>query len=462
MSYDFGLVGLGVMGRNFILNVTDSKFSAIGLDTDPEKVEALKNEGAGKEVDATTDKAEFVKSLSQPRKIMLLVPAGGPVDAVIADLSPHLAEGDLIIDGGNSFFSDTDRRFELLQEKGIHFMGCGVSGGAKGARFGPSMMPGGSKESWEIVKPIFEAAAAKVGNDPCVAFLGNGSAGNYVKMVHNGIEYAMMQLISEVYDIMRTGLGRSNNQLHEIFDSWNKGRLQSFLVEITAEIFEKEDDQGTGDLVDKILDRAKQKGTGKWTSQNAMDLGVAIPAIDSAVSMRQVSALKEERVKAENMYGRKASPGGLLNVDQVESALYVSFIISYAQGMTQLAAASQEYDYGLDLETISKIWRGGCIIRSAILEDMRNAYKANPTLSNLLFDEDFASGVKGGLEDLKQTVAFAVNNNIPAMALSSTLNYLQAITTGRLPLNLIQAQRDHFGSHTYERLDKAGVFHSEW
>ncbi len=462
MSYDFGLVGLGVMGRNFILNVADNDFAAFGLDTDPEKVEALREEGKGKTVDGTTDKVEFVKNLSTPRKIMMLVPAGGPVDSVIEDLLPHLDKGDLLIDGGNSYFADTDRRFTYLEEKGIHFMGCGVSGGAKGARFGPSMMPGGSEASYEIVKPIFEAAAAKVGEDPCVAFLGKGSAGNYVKMVHNGIEYGMMQLISEVYHVMKVGLGKSNEQLHEIFDSWNKGRLQSFLVEITAEIFQKGDDKGSGHLVDKILDKAKQKGTGKWTSQNAMDLGSAIPTIDAAVSMREISALKDDRVKAEGVYGSKANNGGLLNVDQVESALYMSFIISYAQGMTQLAYASEEYGYGLDMETISRIWRGGCIIRSAILEDMRNAYKANPALSNLLLDEDFASGVKGGLEDLKQTVVFAVNNNIPVMALSASLNYLQAFTSGRLPLNLIQAQRDHFGSHTYERLDQEGIFHTEW
>ena len=461
MSYDFGLVGLGVMGRNFILNVADNNFSAYGLDTDPEKVEALRKEGTGKTVDGTTDKEVFIKELSTPRKIMLLVPAGGPVDSVINDLLPHLDQGDLIIDGGNSFFTDTDRRFEMLKEKGIHFMGCGVSGGAKGARFGPSMMPGGSEASYEIVKPVFEAASAKVGSDPCVAFLGNGSAGNYVKMVHNGIEYGMMQLISEVYDVMRSGLGKSNAQMQETFAEWNEGRLRSFLVEITADIFTHADEDG-GDLVDKILDKAKQKGTGKWTSQNAMDLGTAIPTIDAAVSMREISALKDDRVKAENIYGTKATGGGLLTVDQIETALYVSFIVSYAQGMTQLAYASEEYDYGLDLETVSKIWRGGCIIRSAILEDMRNAYKANPKLTNLLLDEDFASGVKGGLEDLKQTVGFAISNNIPVMGLSAGLNYLQAFTSGRLPLNLIQAQRDHFGSHTYERVDKEGIFHTEW
>ncbi len=462
MTYDFGLVGLGVMGRNFILNVADNDFAAFGLDTDPEKVEALKKEGAGKKVDGTTDKEAFVKSLSTPRKIMMLVPAGGPVDSVINDLLPFLDEGDLLIDGGNSFYTDTDRRFEQLKEKGIHFMGCGVSGGAKGARFGPSMMPGGSEESYEVVKPVFEAAAAKVGEDPCVAYLGKGSAGNYVKMVHNGIEYGMMQLISEAYAVLKHGLGKSNAELHELFSEWNSSRLQSFLVEITAEIFTKADDLGEGELVDKILDKAKQKGTGKWTSQNAMDLGAAVPTIDAAVSMRQISSLKEDRVAAEEMYGEKREGSYAITSSEIEAALYLSFIIAYAQGMTQLAYASREYGYGLDLETVSKIWRGGCIIRSAILEDMRNAYKADPNLVHLLLDEDFASGVKGGLEHLKNTVIFATGQNIPVMALSASLNYLQAFTSGRLPLNLIQAQRDHFGSHTYERLDKEGIFHTDW
>lgn len=462
MTYDFGLVGLGVMGRNFILNVADHDFSAIGLDTDPESVAALKSEGAGKVVTATTDKTEFVSSLSTPRKIMLLVPAGKVVDVVIEDLLPHLSEGDLIVDGGNSFFEDTDRRFNELKEKGIHFIGSGVSGGAKGARFGPSMMPGGSAESYELVKPIFEAASAKVNGEPCVAFMGNGSAGNYVKMVHNGIEYAMMQLIAEVYDLMKTGLGKSNAELHKIFDQWNNGRLQSFLVEISADIFTKKDEQGPGDLIDKILDKAKQKGTGKWTSQNAMDLGTAVPSIDAAVTMRGLSALKEDRLKAQEIYGNKGKTGGLLDVDQIESALYVSFIVAYAQGMAQLAAASREYGYELNLATVSKIWRGGCIIRSAILEDMMNAYNAIPDLSNLLLDEDFASGVKGGLEDFKEVVAYAITHNIPVMALGTSLHYLQSFTTGRLPLNLVQAQRDHFGSHTYERTDKDGIFHTEW
>ena len=324
------------------------------------------------------------------------------------------------------------------------------------------MMPGGSEASYKVVQPIFEAAAAKVQGDPCVAYLGKGSAGNYVKMVHNGIEYGMMQLISEAYAVLKHGLGKTNEELHQLFTEWNNSRLQSFLVEITAEIFTKADDLGEGELVDKILDKAKQKGTGKWTSQNAMDLGVAVPTIDAAVSMRELSALKEDRVAAEEMYGDKRKGSAAITSSEVEAALYVSFIISYAQGMTQLAYASEEYGYGLNLETISKIWRGGCIIRSAILEDMRNAFQADPQLTNLLLDEDFASGVKGALDHLKNTVIFAVDQNIPVMAMSASLNYLQSFTTGRLPLNLIQAQRDHFGSHTYERLDREGIFHTEW
>ncbi|MFY0686355.1 MAG: NADP-dependent phosphogluconate dehydrogenase [Cyclobacteriaceae bacterium] len=461
-GYDFGLVGLGVMGRNFILNVADHEFSAFGLDTDEAKVNALREEGEGKNVDGTTSKETFVKKLSTPRKIMLLVPAGGPVDAVINDLLPLLDKGDLIIDGGNSYFPDTDRRFKSLHEKGIHFMGSGVSGGAKGARFGPSIMPGGNKAAWEIIKPVFEATAAKVDGEPCVDFMGNGSAGNYVKMVHNGIEYGLMQLISEVYQVMKEGLGLSNEALHQTFDGWNKGRLQSFLVDITTDIFAKKDDVTGGDLVDMILDKAKQKGTGKWTSQNAMDLGVSIPAIDSAVAMRQLSSQKDTRIEAEKIYGKRSMGDNELSVEDVESALFFAYIVTYSQGMTQLAVASKEYNYELDMERISKIWRGGCIIRAALLEDMRKAYDRNGELKSLLLDSEFSEKVKGAVAGARKVLQYAISKEIPMMSLSSCLNYFDAFKSGRLPLNLIQAQRDHFGSHTYERIDKDGIFHTEW
>jgi 6-phosphogluconate dehydrogenase len=461
-SYDFGLVGLGVMGRNFILNVADNNFSAYGLDTDPEKVTALRAEGSGKEVDGTTDKKEFIANLSKPRKIMLLVPAGGPVDAVIEDLLPLLDKGDLIIDGGNSFFTDTDRRADYLASKGLYFIGSGVSGGAKGARFGPSIMPGGDKEAYALVKDVFEAVSAKVNGEPCVDYMGAKSAGNYVKMVHNGIEYGLMQLISEVYDVMKTGLGKNNQELHQIFTSWNQNRLKSFLVEITSEIFAKKDDLTSADLVDVILDKAKQKGTGKWTSQNAMDLGIPIPTIDVSVSMRAVSAFKDQRLKAEKLYPKPALPSNAPSVEDIENALYFSFIVTYAQGMTQMVAASKEYNYGLDLQVISKIWRGGCIIRAGLLEDMRKAFAKNNELQSLLLDETFAAELNKCMASMRKVVGFATAAGIPTAGMSASLSYFDAYTSGRLPLNLIQAQRDHFGSHTYERLDREGIFHTEW
>lgn len=461
-TYDFGLVGLGVMGRNFILNVADNGFAAYGLDTDAQKVSALRAEGVGKKVDGTTEKADFIQQLAKPRKIMLLVPAGNPVDLVIADLLPLLDKGDLIIDGGNSLFTDTDRRADELEAKGIHFIGSGVSGGAKGARFGPSIMPGGDKAAYELVKPIFEAVSAKVNGEPCVDYIGAKSAGNYVKMVHNGIEYGLMQLISEVYDVLKTGLGKSNPELHSIFTDWNQNRLKSFLVEITSEIFIQKDEHTGKDLVDIILDKAKQKGTGKWTSQNAMDLGTPIPTIDVAVSMRAISSFKSDRLIAEKLYPKPAIPQNLPSVEDIEAALYFAFIVTYAQGMTQLVAASKEYNYGLDLAVISKIWRGGCIIRAGLLEDMRKAFAKNNHLKSLLLDETFAKELNGAVTSTRKVVAFAVSAGIPVAGLSASLSYFDAFTTGRLPLNLIQAQRDHFGSHTYERLDKEGIFHTEW
>ncbi|OEK04709.1 NADP-dependent phosphogluconate dehydrogenase [Roseivirga misakiensis] len=461
-KFDFGLVGLGVMGRNFILNVADNDFSAIGLDLDKEKVDSLLSEGEGRVVHATQDKIEFINKLASPRKIMLLVPAGKPVDAVINDLKPHLSEGDIIIDGGNSFFTDTNRRFEELAADSIHFFGAGVSGGAKGARKGPSIMPGGDKQAYAFIKPIFEAASAKVNGEPCVAHLGNGSAGNYVKMVHNGIEYGLMQLISEAYLLMKNGMGRSNSEIQRAFATWNNGRLKSFLIEITSEIFNKKDDLADGDLIDAILDKGKQKGTGKWTSQNAMDLGIPIPTIDVAVSMREISALKSQRVAAENLYGKKAINSSELTIEQLEEALFFSFIVTYAQGMQQLVYASEAYNYELNLETIAKIWRGGCIIRAELLEQMRIAFDKNPSLENLLLDESFAEMIKPLLPSASKVITEGMNAQIPLAAMSAGLNYFNAFTSGRLPMNLVQAQRDHFGSHTYERLDRDGIFHTEW
>ncbi|WP_291966165.1 NADP-dependent phosphogluconate dehydrogenase [Maribacter sp.] len=463
--YDFGLVGLGVMGQNFILNVADNGFSAYGYDLDDEKVETLKTLGGDLDkVSASSNIKTFVKNLKQPRKIMLLVPAGKIVDAVIESLLPHIDKGDIIIDGGNSFFTDTDRRESYLQERGINFFGAGVSGGAKGARKGPSIMPGGSKSAYEHIKPIFEAVSAKYNGEPCVAYLGPKSAGNYVKMVHNGIEYGLMQLTSEIYDVLKKGGDYNNDELHGTFAKWNSGRLQSFLVEITSEIFEQKDDLTEGRLVDQILDKAKQKGTGKWTSQNAMDLGIPVPSIDVAVSMRELSALKDERIKADALYDRPT----VAHMDKekleslTEKALYFSFIITYSQGLHQLADASREYGYNLDISEIAKIWRAGCIIRAGLLADITEAFKAEPTLPNLLLSPNFVDKVKETIGAARELVAFGAQNGIPLPGLSNSLTYFDAYTSSKLPLNLIQAQRDYFGSHTYERLDREGIFHTEW
>jgi 6-phosphogluconate dehydrogenase len=464
-TYDFGLVGLGVMGRNFILNVADNGFSAFGNDLDKEKVEALITEGGDvHKVNASTDAKEFINALSTPRKIMLLVPAGKIVDAVIENLLPLLDEGDIIIDGGNSFFTDTDRREAYLKEKGINFFGAGVSGGAKGARLGPSIMPGGSKEAYQHVKPIFEAVAAKYNDEPCVAYLGPKSAGNYVKMVHNGIEYGLMQLTSEVYDLLKKAGGLTNKELHQTYAEWNEGRLQSFLVEISSEILSKKDDLTEGDLVDMILDKAKQKGTGKWTSQNAMDLGIPVPTIDIAVSMREISALKTERTKADQLYDRPTPEEVMKStlVDKCEQALYFAFIMAYAQGMHQLADASEEYGYELDLGEIAKIWRAGCIIRAALLADITEAYRSEPGLRNLLLSKSFIEKVQGTVAAARELVSYGAINGIPLPGLSNALTYFDAYTSQRLPLNLIQAQRDYFGSHTYERIDREVIFHTEW
>ncbi|MGF1560410.1 MAG: NADP-dependent phosphogluconate dehydrogenase, partial [Flavobacteriaceae bacterium] len=406
-KYDFGLVGLGVMGRNFILNVADNGFSAYGLDLDVEKVKALKDEGGDlTKVNASTSVKTFISALKLPRKIMLLVPAGKIVDSVIESLMPHIDRGDIIIDGGNSFFTDTDRREDYLQTKGLYFFGAGVSGGAKGARLGPSIMPGGSRTAYSHIKPIFEAVAAKYNGEPCVTYLGPKSAGNYVKMVHNGIEYGLMQLTSEIYHLLKKGGDFNNQELHQTFEKWNEGRLQSFLMEITSEIFAQKDDLTDGYLVDKILDKAKQKGTGKWTSQNAMDLGIPIPSIDIAVSMREISALKEERAKGEELYGRPL----IALLDKVEleklaeEATYFAFIMTYAQGLHQLADASKEYGYRLSIAEIAKIWRAGCIIRAALLADIAKAFEADTSLPNVLLSPQFTEKVRSTVAAARKLV----------------------------------------------------------
>ena len=463
-SYQFGLIGLGVMGRNFILNVADKGFTALGYDLDEAKVRALQEEGGDlSRVNATKDLAAFVQGLQTPRKIMLLVPAGKPVDAVIEALLPHAEAGDLIIDGGNSYFEDTDRREAYLGPKKIHFFGTGVSGGAEGARRGPSIMPGGDREAYRQVQPIFEAVAARYMGEPCVAYLGPKSAGNYVKMVHNGIEYGLMQLTAEVYDLLKQDGGLSNARLASEFREWNQGRLQSFLVEISSEILRQKDPLGNGELVDAILDKAKQKGTGKWTSQNAMDLGIPVPTIDISVSMRAISALKEAREAAHNRFGKPAA--GAPDTDlarDCEAALYFAFLLTYAQGLHQLAEASREYGYGLDLATVARIWRAGCIIRSAALEPIAEAFRQQPGLANLILADTFREPLLEASRAARRVAGRSIATGIPMPALCSALSYFDAFTSARLPMNLVQAQRDYFGSHTYERTDRDGVFHTEW
>lgn len=436
---------------------------------DAEKRNLLLAEGAGKAVEAAENITDFVNKLAVPRKIMLLVPAGKIVDSVINDLLPHLDKGDLIIDGGNSFYHDTERREAYLLEKNIDFMGVGVSGGEAGARHGASIMPGGSRESFERVRPILETVAAKVNGEPCVDYMGKSSAGHFVKMVHNGIEYGLMQLLAETFDLMKRGLGMGYEQMSETFAEWNRGELNSFLVEITAEVLRKKDDKTGAFLVEMILDTAGQKGTGKWTSQAAMDFGVPVPTIDSAVTMRQISALKHERIDASAKYAEQnlfaATPSAEMSariLDAVKNALQSAFIITYAQGLSLLHAASIEKNYDLNLATTAKIWRGGCIIRAALLEQFRVAFHENPELTNLLQNENIAQMLNKNINHLRETVIFAVSNGIPAACFSASLAYFDAYTSRRLPANLIQAQRDFFGAHTYQRIDEEGTFHTDW
>jgi 6-phosphogluconate dehydrogenase len=386
---------------------------------------------------------------------------------VIKDLLPLLQPGDLVIDGGNSYYADTDRRTQELTDKGIRFLGVGVSGGEQGARFGPSMMPGGSQEAYQVVKPIFESIAAKVNGEPCVTYLGPSSAGHYVKMVHNGIEYGIMQLISEAYDILKRGVGLTNDELHTVFTEWNNAELKSFLIEITANIFRQKDEQKEGHLVDYILDSAKQKGTGKWTTQCGMDLGVPLSIIDVAVTARYLSALKKERVAAaQTLSGPNASFNLNGNkqavVNQVKDALYFATIGAYAQGMHLLKVASESYNYNLQLDEVARIWRGGCIIRATLLEDITHAYRKNPALPNLLVDPALSAVLTGRQDSTRKVLTYAISAGIPVPALSASLAYFDAYRTERLPSNLIQAQRDNFGAHTYERVDTAGIFHTQW
>lgn len=461
---EIGMVGLGVMGRNLLLNILNHGCSTAGLDTDATKVRAFVDEADGKKADATTNPQAFVAMLRRPRAIMLLVPAGAAVDAVIRELLPLLSPGDLLIDAGNSHFRDTDSRYQALVGEHIHFFGMGVSGGESGARNGPSLMPGGPKKAYERVQPILEAIAAKVGGEACVTYLGPGSAGHYVKMVHNGIEYGLMQLISETYGLMKRGMGLSNEELADVYADWNQGELSSYLIEITSQILRRKDDETGKPLVDLILGVARQKGTGQWTSQEALELKVPTPTIDIAVAMRDLSGREMARQAASKALLGPAPTGKLSRdaIKHVQSALHAAMIITFAQGMAQLQAASEAYSYNLNLEAIARIWRGGCIIRAALLEGIRAAYKSSPDLPELMLDPMLAARLNSAQTDLRAIVRMSVKHGVSLAGHMACLIYFDAYRSGWLPFNLIQAQRDFFGAHTYERVDQKGVFHTRW
>ncbi|WP_078414467.1 NADP-dependent phosphogluconate dehydrogenase [Priestia abyssalis] len=462
-----GVIGLAVMGKNLALNIESRGYSVSVYNRSADKTEEfLKNEAEGKNFKGTYSIEEFVNSLEVPRKILLMVKAGGPTDATIEALKPHLEKGDIIIDGGNTFFQDTIRRNKELEEAGLHFIGTGVSGGEEGALKGPSIMPGGQKEAYELVEPILKAISAKVNEEPCCTYIGPNGAGHYVKMVHNGIEYGDMQLISEAYFIMKHVIGLSAEELHEVFAEWNKGELDSYLIEITADIFTKVDEETGKPLVDVILDTAGQKGTGKWTSQSALDLGVPLPIITESVFARFISAMKEERVKASKMLAGpevKAFEGNKEElIEAVRKALYMSKICSYAQGFAQMRAASEEYDWNLNYGEIAMIFRGGCIIRAQFLQKIKEAYDREAGLANLLLDPYFKDIVENYQSALRQVLSIAIERGIPVPSFSSALAYYDSYRTETLPANLLQAQRDYFGAHTYQRVDKEGTFHTEW
>ena len=531
----FGMIGLGTMGRNFLLNIAGHGIAGVGYDLDPKKRDLLLVEGKGLPVQSGSDVADFVSKLASPRSIMLLVPAGPIVDSVIKELLPHLQQGDLIIDGGNSHYTDTELREKSLSETGIGFMGIGISGGEEGARHGASIMPGGRREYYDRIEPVLQAVSAKVNGSPCVAYMGPGSAGHFVKMVHNGIEYGLMQILAETYDFMLRVLKMDYRQMSETFASWNDTELNSFLVEVTADVLGKVDAETGKPLVELVLDKAAQKGTGKWTSQSAMDLGVPVPTIDSAVSMRQISAQKETRILVSRKYGSRPTSseaqlktrgevvtsrpqddfkarlarqdaktgvsqqheGKTLDdeqladarhsvasgkghsrslevregfqadfessIEQLRNSLLGSFITTYAQGLSMLQAASEEKGYGLNLAEIARIWRGGCIIRSALLDGMQQAYLESPNLPNLLLDDRFAEVLHRTSKDWHITVGRFSESRVPSLCLGSGLSYFEAFRSERLPANLIQAQRDYFGAHTYQRVDKEGIFHTpDW
>lgn len=463
-KYELGVIGLAAMGQNLVLNIENSGHSVAVYNRTTSKMDGFIEERAqDKEIKPTYSLEELAQSLAKPRKVMLMVKAGRAVDIVIDNLIPHLEKGDIIIDGGNSYFKDTERRYQMLKEKGIHYLGTGVSGGEYGALHGPSIMPGGSKDAYGEVEDILIDAAAATEDGPCVTYLGPEGSGHYVKMVHNGIEYGVMQIIAEVYDLMRKGLDMEPGAMSDVFADWNEEH-QSYLIEITHEILDREDPQTGKPLIDIILDRAQQKGTGKWSVQDALDLGIAIPTIGAAVNARCLSALKDERREIAKVYQKPE--GDIADSDeflkQLEDSLYVAILTAYAEGMKLLQAASEEYDYNLNLAEIARIWEDGCIVRSFMLKPIQKAYKNKPGLTNLIIAPQFRGDFKKRIKGLRRVVTAARKLAVPVPAMSSALDYFDSLTSVELPANMIQGQRDYFGAHTYERRDKEGNFHTEW
>ncbi|KAA8786060.1 NADP-dependent phosphogluconate dehydrogenase [Paenibacillus amylolyticus] len=461
-----GVIGLAVMGKNLAFNIESKGFSVSVFNRSPEKTHDLLKEAEGKNLIGTFSIEEFVASLESPRKILIMVQAGKATDATIEQLLPHLDQGDIIIDGGNAYFPDTQRRSKELEAKGFRFIGAGVSGGEEGALKGPAIMPGGQESAYELVEPILTAISAKVGDDACSTYIGPDGAGHYVKMVHNGIEYGDMQLIGEAYHLLKSVLNVSVEELHEIFSEWNQGELDSYLIEITADIFSKYDPETGKPMVDVILDAAGQKGTGKWTSQSALDLGVPLSMITESVFSRFLSAMKDERIAASKILnGPKAeafSGDKKAFIENVRKALFASKIVSYAQGFAQMRAASDEYGWDLKYGNIAMIFRGGCIIRSQFLQNIKEAYDKDAALKNLLLDPYFQNIVESYQDAWREVVAAAVKQGIPVPGFSSALSYYDSYRTERLPANLLQAQRDYFGAHTFQRVDKEGSFHFQW
>ena len=465
-SANIAMIGLGVMGQNLTLNIERHGYSVAVWDREPVVLDTFVKGATGKNIIKAETPEALVKSLETPRKIILLVKAGGPVDWTIDLIKPYLQPGDVLIDGGNSHFKDTERRQKDLLTQNMFMIGSGVSGGEKGALLGPSLMPGGDQNAYEHIRPIWEAIAAKVPDGPCVTYIGRGGSGHFVKMVHNGIEYGDMQLIAEAYDVMRSGLGMEASQMADVFEEWNETELESYLIEITAKILRVTDPETGKPLVDLVRDQAGQKGTGRWTSELALELGVPIPTIDAAIAARTISSLREDRLDASRMFPAGQSKAELpqSTLAMLKDALYASKICSYAQGMNLIKRGSDEFDWQIDLSEVARIWQGGCIIRAKFLGRIKDAYQRDSNLKSLLLDQEFASRINETQANWRRVVALAMESGIPMLAMSASLGYFDMYRSAQLPLNLTQAQRDFFGSHTYERTDKPelGFIHTEW